>query len=131
MRYCRSKYYLVRYIIDFPFICKKNFDILSIIWCVIIWFYYHLYIIYLFFQPALPCAMEGCNPIRILSRLNPTSLRLNEDYIFYYVNIGQNVVTGLIPLVSLVTLNYLVYKHLKERRKGIFALGNILIHYLK
>ena len=51
---------------------------------------------------------------------------MNEDYIFYYVNIGQNVVTGLIPLVSLVTLNYLVYKHLKERRKGIFALGNIL-----
>ena len=56
---------------------------------------------------------------------------MNEDYIFYYVNIGQNVVTGLIPLVSLVTLNYLVYKHLKERRKGIFALGNILMALFK
>ena len=56
---------------------------------------------------------------------------MNEDYIFYYVNIGQNVVTGLIPLVSLVTLNYLVYKHLKERRKGILALGNIMMALFK
>ena len=75
----------------------------------------------------MPYAIEGCNPIRQLSKITETSLRLNKDYIFYYVNIGQNVVTGLIPLVSLVTLNYLVYKHLKERRKGIFQLGNISI----
>ena len=57
----------------------------------------------------------------------PTDFRTNADYKMYYVNISQNVVTGLIPLVSLVILNYLVYKHLKERRKGFFNLGIIAI----
>ena len=65
----------------------------------------------------------GCYDIHHLTRVNATSLRVNPDYVFYYVNIGQNVVTGMIPLVSLVILNYLVYKHLKARRKGIFDLG--------
>ena len=110
---------------------QKELYILCIIWRVNLILLPFIYYLFILSQPDLPCSIEGCNPIRTLSRLNATSLRLNEDYIFYYVNIGQNVVTGLIPLVSLVTLNYLVYKHLKERRKGIFALGNILIHYLK
>ena len=55
--------------------------------------------------------------------MNATSLRLDKDYSFYYVMISQNIVTGLIPLVLLVYLNYQVYRYLKERRKGIFDLG--------
>lgn len=70
--------------------------------------------------------ISDCLDIRTIYHINATSFRLNKDYSLYYVNISQNIVTGLIPLVSLVILNYLVYKHLKERRKGIFDLGTFL-----
>ena len=70
--------------------------------------------------------ISDCLDIQEIYHINATSFRLNKDYSLYYVNISQNIVTGLIPLVSLVILNYLVYKHLKERRKGIFDLGTLL-----
>ena len=61
-----------------------------------------------------------------------TDLRLNIDYIFYYVNWGQNIVTGVIPLLSLFILNYLVYKNLKGRRGEAYDLGNhIFCQYFK
>ena len=71
--------------------------------------------------------IAGCYTFGHLLHIEPTQFRTDAYYIFYYVNISQNVVTGLIPLVSLVILNYLVYKHLKERRKGFFNLGMIAI----
>lgn len=68
--------------------------------------------------------LTGCYHVSSHLHLNATALRLNPDYILYYVNVAQNVVTGLIPLISLVVLNYLVYTHLVKRRKGIHWLGN-------
>ena len=67
-----------------------------------------------------------CLIVRHIQHINATSFRLNKDYSLYYVNISQTFVTGLIPLVSLVILNYLVYKYLKIRRKGIFDLGSYI-----
>ena len=69
----------------------------------------------------------GCYQMSSPLQLNQTDLRLNSDYIFYYITIGQNVVTGFIPLFSLVVLNYLIYKHLAQRRKGISQLGNTYV----
>ena len=83
-----------------------------------------------FEQPFCYSNLAGCYDTHKILRVNATSLRLNPDYIFYYVNISQNVVTGMIPLLSLVILNYLVYKHLVTRRKGIFTLGIIMIYLL-
>ena len=51
----------------------------------------------------------------------------DTDYIYYYVNLGQNIVTGAIPLISLTILNYLVYKHLKDRRGNASDLGIYII----
>ena len=48
-------------------------------------------------------------------RMEPTDLRLNEDYIFYYQNNARLLITGLIPLFMLVTFNTLIYRALKAR----------------
>ena len=48
-------------------------------------------------------------------------------YITFYKNIGKNFITAVIPLVSLGCLNYLVYKHLTQRRKVISMLGKFFV----
>ena len=45
-----------------------------------------------------------------------TDLRTNPNYIAVYKTLFQTLVTGLIPLVSLIVLNYLVYDSIKKRR---------------
>ena len=58
-------------------------------------------------------------------------LRQDPQYNLYYVNISHLVVTGIFPVTSLVILNYLVYKHLVQRRKQVKSLGkNIKIDAL-
>ena len=43
-------------------------------------------------------------------------LRYQVDYVLYYLNIARTMVTAVIPLVALVSLNLLVYKYLVKRR---------------
>ena len=50
-------------------------------------------------------------------------LRQDPQYNLYYVNISHLVITGIFPVASLVLLNYLVYKHLVQRRKQVKSLG--------
>ena len=38
-----------------------------------------------------------------------TDLRMNADYVFYYVNLARFVVTLVVPFVSLVYLNTNIY----------------------
>ena len=58
-----------------------------------------------------------------LSRNNswaiPTSLRLNEDYVIWYVTVGKLLVQGIIPLISLSFLNYRIYWVMKRRANMI------------
>ena len=44
-------------------------------------------------------------------KLLPTKLRLNDNYVFYYVNLSRLLVSGLIPLVSLTILNFFIYRY--------------------
>ena len=46
----------------------------------------------------------------------PTEIRKNHDYILWYINISNLVVTGAIPAVLLTYLNYKIYKYLKTSR---------------
>ena len=71
-------------------------------------------------QP-IPDPSVNCYDTR--PRLCVSSLRTNEDYIFYYINLARIPVTGLVPLVSLCVLNYLVYTKLVRRRKTMMNLG--------
>ena len=43
-------------------------------------------------------------------------MRTDHNYVLYYINIARNTMTALVPLVVLVLLNLLVYKHLNRRR---------------
>ena len=52
---------------------------------------------------------------------------MHPHYITFYNNVARNLITAVIPLVSLGFLNYLVYKHLKERRKMVSRLGRFLL----
>ena len=45
--------------------------------------------------------------------LNPTNLRLDDNYVYYYVNWSRFLVSGLIPLVSLTVLNFAIYRQEK------------------
>ena len=40
----------------------------------------------------------------------PTDLRLDEDYVFYYLNMGRLIVIGLFPFLSLSLLNGAIYR---------------------
>ena len=51
--------------------------------------------------------------------LGISDLRQNDTYVKIYINWASNLVTGIIPLVTLAMLNYLVYKHLVKRRNEI------------
>jgi hypothetical protein len=46
-------------------------------------------------------------------------LRSDPYYIRIYINWAGNLVTGIVPLLTLALLNYLVYKHLVNRRNEI------------
>ena len=43
-------------------------------------------------------------------------MKTDHNYVLYYINIARNTMTALVPLVVLVVLNLLVYKHLGRRR---------------
>jgi hypothetical protein len=58
-------------------------------------------------------------------QLKVTDLRSNKIYVVAYINIARNTVTGIFPLISLAILNYLVYKHLVRRRRGVAQIGNL------
>ena len=45
--------------------------------------------------------------------------RTDVNYELYYINIARNTVTAGVPLIVLVALNLLVYKHLVRRRAFI------------
>ena len=45
----------------------------------------------------------------------PTEIRNHYDYILWYINISNLVVTGAIPCVLLTYFNYNIYKSLKQR----------------
>lgn len=49
----------------------------------------------------------------------PTHMRLDDNYVFYYINWARLVVTGLIPLLSLAILNWAIYRGIKRRKKTI------------
>ena len=50
------------------------------------------------------------NSTYIEINLNPTNLRLDDNYVYYYVNWSRFLVSGLIPLVSLTGLNFAIYR---------------------
>ena len=45
--------------------------------------------------------------------VNYTEMRVNEYYVNYYINWSRNIVTGVLPIVSLIIFNQLVYKKLE------------------
>jgi hypothetical protein len=47
-------------------------------------------------------------------------LRSDPTYIKVYINWASNLVVSVLPLTSLVVLNYLVHKHLVMRRNEIY-----------
>jgi hypothetical protein len=50
-------------------------------------------------------------------------MRLDPNYVLYYINACRITVTGVFPVAVLVLLNYLVYRKLVTRRKGFATIG--------
>ena len=46
-----------------------------------------------------------------------TSLRINPSYIACYKTAFQALLTGITPLLALCIMNYLIYKHIRNRRQ--------------
>ena len=46
--------------------------------------------------------------------INPTDLRVGQYYSFYYLGIAKILVLGIFPLISLVYLNWKIYKGVKS-----------------
>ena len=44
---------------------------------------------------------------------NITSLRLNPDYIFFYIHLARLLVMGILPFISLLFINILIFKKVK------------------
>ena len=58
--------------------------------------------------------------------VNYTEMRVNEYYVNYYINWSRNIITGVLPIVSLIIFNQLVYKKLVKRR-NLWKQGNAII----
>ena len=43
-----------------------------------------------------------------------TSLRMNPKYIFYYINLSRLLVMGILPFISLLVINILIFMKIKE-----------------
>ena len=63
---------------------------------------------------------DGFNLTRI--EFKPTELRLHPDYSYYYVNLVQLIVKGILPFGALVFLNLGIYRW----ENCIFFIGPIL-----
>lgn len=51
------------------------------------------------------------------SLASPTDLRLNDNYVIFYVNLARLLVQGIFPFVILSLLNYRIYWVIKRRRQ--------------
>ena len=60
--------------------------------------------------------------------VNYTEMRVNEYYVNYYINWSRNIVTGVLPIVSLIIFNQLVYKKLVKRR-NLWKQGELIIQF--
>jgi hypothetical protein len=47
--------------------------------------------------------------IRTYVQVQPTDLRMNDEYIFYYNNLAKLVVTGIVPFAALCIFNFKVF----------------------
>ena len=56
-------------------------------------------------------------------KLEVVDFRKDPKYVLYYINLGHLMITGIFPLISLIILNHLVYKHLVKRRRQVEELG--------
>ena len=64
-------------------------------------------------------------------KINPTNLRLDSSYIKYYKTLAETMVTGFIPLISLIVLNYIVYKRLKKKHsQSIWSKSGMLFKFM-
>ena len=54
--------------------------------------------------------------INVYTIVNYTDMRVNEEYVLYYINWSRNIITGILPIASLIIFNQLVYKRLVKRR---------------
>ena len=59
--------------------------------------------------------------------LGMATFRGHPQYVLYYINLGHLMITGVIPLIALLILNYLVYKHLRRRRRQVETLGKTFL----
>ena len=50
------------------------------------------------------------NATKMNLHLKPSKLRLDDNYVFYYVNLARFVVSGLLPLVTLTYLHVAIYR---------------------
>ena len=48
------------------------------------------------------------NMTKIKANISPTKLRLDENYVYFYVNLSRFLVSVLIPLVMLAILNFFI-----------------------
>jgi hypothetical protein len=62
------------------------------------------------YNSAAPFTNQYENENETYIEFRPTPMRLNDDYVFYYVNMARLVVTGIVPLVALSLLNMSIYR---------------------
>ena len=55
--------------------------------------------------------------------LQVTDMRQNQEYKVYYINWTRNIITGILPIASLIIFNQLVYNKLVKRR-ALWKQGN-------
>ena len=61
--------------------------------------------------------------LRMIPILEMRDFRVDKMYIIVYKYILSGIMTYVVPLISLFFLNWLIYKHLRGRRKAIKGLG--------
>ena len=75
---------------------------------------------------------DTTNPqVASVRKIYPTNLRIDSSYIKYYKTLAETMVTGFIPLISLIVLNYIVYKRLKKKHsQSIWSKSGMLFKFM-
>ena len=85
-----------------------------------------LNILYLKYFILIQSFIEG----NVVLDIEPTSLRLEPWYIYYYVHWTRLVITGLVPMTFLATVNILIFVLIRRqniersRKMSVFSHGD-------
>ena len=70
--------------------------------------------------------LENDSSKETLWEIQPTSLRINPDYVKYYLIYSNLIVNSVLPFAILIILNYFIFKRVRGEFRDLYFISYIL-----